>query len=409
MNRTVAVPMQWFEWPLLAYIMLHYFPPVRGPWGTVCLVLGTIGVLWECRRRGCRPLADFNQPVVWCLGLLGALFAASLIQVPPELLAESWKRFSSNFLKGCGFGLILFLYLKDETRARRVLMAGMLACAMMIIHLIWDTVRDIQASGQLPFQRDYLFYSTFFFPFALVVYFSGSRWRWLAFFAATGILAAAVLTGFRGAMLTLLVMALIIAIFGRLWNVLAFGALLAVAGVVALHRLNPTYADYILGKLRQTDGSNRFSGHWLPAWDMSWQSPWLGHGYSHLVFRHHYDLQVDLHPNWTPMWSETLGRLPSDPHNITMEIFFAAGLPAVLLYFALALLVVRALAPAVWRGRGSLQRDPWLLLALAVLTAFVGNYLVFYQFDAPSWRTLPVAIAIVAACRHALAEREKGG
>ena len=74
-------PMRWYEWPLLAYFMLHFFPPVRGPIAGACLVLGTIGVLWECRRGGWRPLATLNQPVVWCLAFLGALFAASLLQV----------------------------------------------------------------------------------------------------------------------------------------------------------------------------------------------------------------------------------------------------------------------------------------------------------------------------------------
>ena len=401
--------MRWYEWPLLAYFMLHFFPPVRGPWGTVCLVLGVAGVLWECRRIGCRPLADLNQPVVWCLALLGAVFAASLSQVPPDLLGESWKRFSSDFLKGCGFGLILFLYLKEEARARRMLMAGMFACAMMVCHLIFDTVRDILATGQLPFQRDYLFWSTFFFPFALAVYLVGGRWRSLALLGAAGIFAAAVITGFRGAMLTLLLMILAFAVFGGFWRLLGLGVAIAAAGVGMLSVWFPVWGAYALNKLKQFDSSGRVSGHWLPAWDMGWQSPWLGHGYSHQVFRHHYDLQVDSHPAWLPFWSETLGRLPSDPHNITMEIFFAAGLPAVLLYFALAALVVRALAPTVWKARAALRDDHWLLLGLAVLVAFVGNYLVFYQFDAPSWRTMPIAIGIIAACHHAFTKRGSVG
>lgn len=402
------MPMRWYEWPLLAYFIFHFFPPVRGPWGAVCLVLGTVGVLWECRRSGCRSLADLNQPVVWCLALLGVLFAASFVQVPTELLGESWKRFSSDFLKGCGFGFILFLYLRDETSARRVLMSGMLACPMMVSHLVFDTARDILVSGQLPFQRDYLFWGTFFFPFALVVYLAEQRWRWLALVGAAGLFAAAILTSFRGAILTMILMTFVVTIFGRPWRVLAFGAVLAGTGVVGLGAIFPAHTKHLLSKYLQMDNSDRISGHWLPTWDMSWQSPWLGHGYGHSVFRHHYDLQVDAHPAWLRLWSDTLGRLPSDPHNITMEIFFIGGLPAVLLYSLLALLVVRALAPAVWRGRAALHGYPWLLLSLAVLTAFVGNYLIFYQFDAPSWRTLPIAIAIVAACRHALAGRSRG-
>lgn len=281
----------------------------------------------------------------------------------------------------------------------------MFASAMMMAHLVWDTARDIGATGQLPFQRDYLFWVTFFFPFALAVYLSGSRWRWVALAAAATVIAAAVMTGFRGAMLTLVLMSLAFTIFGRFWRILIAGIGLAAAGLAMLLAWFPPWGNYALGKLKQVDSSNRVSGHWLPAWDMGWQSPWLGHGYGHHVFRHHYDLQVDAHPKWTPMWSETLGRLPSDPHNITLEIFVAGGLPVVFAYVALTALVIMALAPVVWRRRTGLRDDPWLLLALAVLTAFVGNYVVFYQFDAPSWRTLPIAIAIVAACRHALVQR----
>lgn len=401
--------MRWYEWPLLAYFMLHFFPPVRGPIGGACLILGTIGVLWNCRSNGCRPLATLNQPVVWCLALLGTLFAASLLQVPPAVIGESWHRFSSDFLKGCFYGLVLVLYLKDEVRARRLLMAGMFACALMMVHLVWDTARDIAVSGELPFQRDYLFWVTFFFPFALAVYLSGWRWRWAALAAASMVIAAAVMTGFRGALLTLLLMSLAFTVFGRLWRILIAGIGLAAAGLATLLAWFPQWGNYALGKFKQVDSSNRVSGHWLPAWDMGWQSPWLGHGYGHHVFRHHYGLQVDTHPMWTPMWSETLGRLPSDPHNITMEIFFAGGLPAVFVYLALAVLVIRALAPVIWQRQAALREDPWLLLALAVLTAFVGNYVVFYQFDAPSWRTLPIAIAIVAACRIGLSSRGRDG
>ena len=74
-------------------------------------------------------------------------------------------------------------------------------------------------------------------------------------------------------------------------------------------------------------------------------------------------------------------------------------------YLLLVAAVVSALAIPVWLQRQGLRDDPWLLLALAVLTAFVGNYVVFFQFESPNWRTLPIAIAIVAACQQALDAR----
>jgi O-antigen ligase len=404
---TQGMPMRWYEWPLLAYFMIHFFPPVRGPWGSVCLALATIGVLWECRRNGCRPLADFNQPVVWCLALLGSLFAASLIQVPPELLGESWKRFSSDFLKGCGFGLVLFLYLRDEARARRVLMAGMFACALIVGHLLWDSLRDFRATGQLPFQRDHLFWSMFFFPFALVVYLSRLRLRWMALGSVAGIFAAAVMVGFRGAILALLLMMLSLAVFGGLWRLLGLGVGLAAAGLAALGFWFPGWGAYALRNLQRIDSSNRVTGHWIPAWDMTMEAPWQGHGYGHIVWQHHYRMQVDSHPAWTPVWSQELGWATTSPHSIFFETLFAAGWPGVMTYIFLMALVVAALLPIVWRSRHRLRTSPWLLLALAVLVAVIGNYAIFYQFESPNWRTLPIAIAIVAACHHALSGRAR--
>lgn len=403
----MRLPMRWYEWPLLAYFMIHFFPPVRGPWGTACLVLGAIGVLWECRRDGCRPVTDLNQPVVWCLALLGALFAASLIQVPPELLAESWKRFSSDFLKGCGFGLIIFLYLRDETRARRVLMAGVFACAMIVGHLLWDSVRDFRANGQLPFQRDHLFWSMFFFPFALVVYLSSARLRWVALASAAGIFAAAVIFGFRGAIMTLMLMMLAFAMLGGLWRLLGLGVGLAATGLAALSFWFPDRAGYAISKLQQFDSSNRVTGHWKPAWEMATDSPWQGHGYGHIVWQHHYRVQVDSHPAWTPSFVEGLGLTTTSPHSIFFETLFAAGWPGVIAYLSLMALVMVALLPIIWRSRHSLRTSPWLLLALAVLVAAIGNYAIFYQFESPNWRTLPIAVAIVAACHHALSGRAR--
>lgn len=402
LDKPPSSVMAWFEWPLLFYFMIHFFPPVRGAIGPLCLVFGTLGVLWECRRFGCPQYRSLNTPIVWCWVALAGLLGLSLFQVPTNLLAESLHRFSSDVLKGSFFALILLLYLNSAERARRLLIAGMLACVGMLLHVAIDTAYLVTTTGQLPFQRDYLFWLPTFFPFALAVYVSQPKWRWLALFAAAGVLALAVLTGFRGALLALLLMLLIFAVFVRLWRLLVAGAVLAAAGVFSLLVWFPAQADYVLGKFQQIDSSNRVTGHWLPAWDLSLQAPWVGHGFGHWVFRYYYGLGIPSHPAWTPAWSEQLGWLPSAPHSIVFETLFAAGWPGLLALILLSLVFLTTIGMPLWQLRAELVNNAWLLLALAVLVSFVGNYLVLSQLESPSWRTLPILAAIAAACICAL-------
>ncbi len=382
--------------------MLHFFPPVPGIVGSVCLILSVIGILWECWKSGCPQVANLNNRLVWCWIGFAGLIGISLLQVPPELLGESRHRFNSDLLKGSLFALMIFLYLTSVERARRVLSAGALACFLMLIHFVVSTVQVVATTGTFPFQRDYLFWMVTFFPFALAVYVAQSHWRWLALVAATGTFALAVITGFRGATLAMVVMLLIFVVLARMWRLLALGAGLAVLGVTMLYVWFPDQATYVLGKFQQTNASNRWGGHWLPVLDLSMQAPWMGYGYGHNVFRHHYGLEISNHPAWTPMWSEQLGPLPSAPHSIVFETLFSAGWPGLFVLFFLSGLVIQRLLPPIWQQRKALMTNYWLLLGLAVLVSFVGNYVFFYQFETPAWRTLPILIALAAVCSAAL-------
>jgi len=397
--------MAWFEWPLLTYFMLHFFPPLPGVIGSLCLLLSLLGLILECRKCSCPQVAQLSHRLILSWLLLLALLALSLFQVPAELLGESRHRLSSDLLKGTFFALIVFLYLKSADRARRLLVAGALACFLMFLHSVFSTAQGVMSTGKLPFQRDYLFWMLTFFPFALAGYVAQPRRPWLVFVAAVGASGAMVLavtTGFRGATLALLLMSLVFAVLARMWRLLMLGAVLVVLGVIMLYLWFPEQAAYVLGKFQQTHASNRWGGHWLPAWDMSMQAPWLGHGFGHLVFRHHYGLGIPGHAEWTPAFSEQLGWLPSAPHSIFFETLFAAGWPGVFALFWLTFVMIRSLLPPVWQQRKALVGDPWLLLALTVLVSFIGNYVFFYQFETPAWRSLPILVAVAAACSVAL-------
>jgi hypothetical protein len=393
---------RWFEVPLLFYFMAHFFPPMPSGIANLCLALGAVGVLWECRIEHWRRLERLRHPLV--LGWVGlvALLAISLLQVPEDLLRESWRYFSKDLLKHSLFALVILLYLDTSDRARRVLLAGTLACALMLVFCLTEIVAMTWKTGRLPFQRDYLFYLMFFFPFLLVTYRFDSRWRFLCFALATATIALAFLMGFRGAVLALLVMSLIFSVFARIWSVLFFGAVIAAAGLAIFFYWFPDQAAYVLAKFQQTGSSARVSGHWLPAWDMSMQAPWLGHGFGHHLFSYQFGLQMDSHPLWARYWSEQLGWLPRSPHSVVFETLFMAGWPALLLLGTIVGAIIFSLGKMVWRWRESVFSSSWLSLALAVFIALIGNFLVFYQTEDPSWRTAPIAVMLAVSCLLAL-------
>jgi O-antigen ligase len=401
------IGIRWFEIPLLFYFMVHFFPPMPSGIANVCLLLGTVGVLWECYKGHWFQLTRLKHPLVLAWILLVAIFYASALQVPEELLRETWRRLSSDLLKHTLFAFVILFFLDTAGRARRVLLAGMLACFLMVMFCLVEVLVLVWKTGKLPFQRDYLFYLMFFFPFSLVVSGFEQRWRYLSLALGAAALALAFMTGFRGAVLALVVMSLLFALFARKWGVLILGAALAVAGVAILAFWFPETATYVLSQFQKTHSSGRISGHWLPAWEMSMQSPWLGHGFGHHVFGHHFVEQMD-NFGWPRGWTERLGWAPGSPHSVVFETLFMAGWPALFLLGVVAGSIIISLGRVITRRRDELFATPWLALALTVFISAIGNFLFFYQTEDPSWRTIPIMVMLATACLVAVREPQSG-
>lgn len=406
-GRPVFARMQWFEPPLLLYFMVHFFPPIPAAIANIAYVLGIIGVVLSCRAGGWERLQSMRHPLVlaW-MGFL-VLLAFGLLSVPVELRAESVHRFLSDVVKLTVFAVVLLLYLDSAERARRLLFAGMLACLLILGFCFWEILQEVTHTGKLPFQRDYLFYLMFFFPFSLVVYRCEPRWHHLCHFLAASTIALAFLMGFRGAALALLVMSIIVAVLARLWSVLAGAVVILGVGLTVLALWFPDQAAYAMAKFQQTDSSSRVTGHWLPAWEMSMQSPWFGHGFGRHIFGHEFVNQMDAHPTWTRAWSERLGWRPNAPHSVFFETLFAAGWSGLILLFAMVIGMLFGLARMVWVSRHHLFANPWGSLSLAVFVSGTGTFCVFYQTEDPSWRTVPIALMISVACLTARRNSDK--
>lgn len=385
----------WVEWPLLFYFMQHFFPPLPAVLPNLCLLLSVVGVGVRFRKEPMVALRRLAHPVVWLWLLLVVLLGLSILQVPADLQAESWQRYVKDIVKGSLFGAVLLLHVDSVAKIRRLMLAGGVAPALMLVHYLYSTWQITQATGVFPVQRDYLYWLLLYFPFTVAVFFAMPRWRLPASVVAAGIVALAVTTGFRGAMLSLFVMLLCFAVFRGAWRLFLGALLISAIGVIWLSVQHPEQGAYALQKLKQTDSSGRVASHWLPAWTLSLERPVLGYGFGHQVFGHEVAVATDIHPEWRPIgygpeWT------PSSPHSISFEVLFAGGFPALvslgLLYVALFWFPLKALRSR----KGSLSIVEGIFLYTCSVS-LIGSYFVFAQFEAPAWRSFPVMIGLVVA------------
>lgn len=386
----------WVEWPLLLYFMMHFFPPLPSALPNLCLLLSVLGVGLRYRSQASLALARLNHPIVWCWLLLVAILGVSLFQVPDALQAESWHRFIKDFGKGSLFGVVLLLHVDSTDKAHRIILAGVLAPAGMLLDYIFSTWQITQSTGEFPVQRDYLYWLLLYFPLAVSAVFLFPKWRILAALVAVGIIALAVTTGFRGAMLSLLVMSLAFVRFPGAWRLFLGGLMISVVGVTWLLASHPEQGSYALKKLGQTDSSGRVANHWLPAWKLSLERPVFGHGFGHLVFGQKVSAGAVTHPEWRPKF---LGPdwAPSSPHSITFEVLFAGGFPGLISLGLLYGVILWAAAKALRRRCVKLGREIDSTFMYVCFVSLLGSYFVFSQFEAPAWRSLPIMLALFAA------------
>lgn len=389
----------WYEWPFLLYFMLHFFPPLPAALPNVCLWLALLGVLQRYASQPARAMGRLNHPLLWLWLLLAGLLGLSILQVPDAMRAESWHRFVSDLGKGSLFGVVAALHLDDEGKAKRLLSAAVLGVCGMLLHYVATTVMIVHTTGNLPVQRDYLYWLLLYFPMIIGLYFIAPRWRLAAVVAAVGTIALAVATGFRGAMLSLLVMSLAFAFMPGFWRLLVVGAGVAACGVIWMLVRFPEQGGYVLSKLQQTDSSGRVASHWLPAWQLSLDHPWLGNGFGHQVFGRYVSQGLSAHPSWLPQ-GMSADWIPSSPHSVVFEVLFAAGFPGLLALAAVGGAVLICLGLPLWRSRAAVGNSLSMIFAHSVFISLIGCYAVFAQFEAPAWRSFPVLIGLAVAAAH---------
>jgi O-antigen ligase len=215
------------------------------------------------------------------------------------------------------------------------------------------------------------------FAAVLMVLASGSRGAWLALFIVSIICGGWLLKQQRQSM-----------------RVASTATLLA----LPLFLLLPQ-SEIVTQKLAQGfDTSERVSGTWRPALDMSFQRPLLGHGPGKQAYLDEHRRQLDDHPHWS------LREKPQTPHNFYLMVFFGLGLPGLLLTLAV---VAMAIANFISGSRKGSDLETGLL-PVALLASFVAHFIVRGSFETLSWEHMALFIGLAVGLSLAGREQAKG-
>ncbi|MER2511267.1 MAG: O-antigen ligase family protein [Nitrosomonas ureae] len=388
----------WYEWPLFYYFMSHFFPPGPPALMNGCLLLSVFGVAYSYRTDRKRATIFLQQPLAWLWIAFAALMGLSIFQAPEALRPESWHKYVSDFGKGSVFAVVLAFHLDRTERFVRLFIAGTVAMLGMLLHWMVTTWLIVRLTSVFPVQRDYLYWLLFFLPFSLGTYLISKGWRILAAIAVIATVALAVTTGFRGALLSIVVMMVVMLVFFRVWNLLVLGIVLAVLSVLAMSIIFPGQGSYVLAKMQQVSSSNRVTGIWIPAWEMSVNEPWFGHGFGHQVFRASYLDAVQHQPEgWTPERHSVYGLAPASPHSVYLETLFSAGFPGLFTYLAILFFCLFYLAQTARDCLTEVKSETLRIVSFSLFVCGVGNFVIFPIFETPAWRTLPIWVGIVLA------------
>lgn len=289
-----------------------------------------------------------------------------------------------------GAAMILLLVIpdifRDEKKRARLLWA--LALTGLCVALV-QTGRyafDFLADGELknyPFYRKMSEPLLFYAPFALAMYCLGKGKAsvfWGGVFVAQ--LALLLATGARAVWLGIAIGILLWLVLKAERKLVGLAAVLALAfGVLLIF----SQGNLVIKRINEggLTINDRIERVWKPAYEMIAERPWTGHGfgdfYGELV-RH-----SEQHPWWP------VGRPgPYGPHNNYLEIWFSAGIGALVCMILMFAHLFRRLVEYV-RQRHA-RSDVYL--GLAVLTSFVASYFVRAVFEDVGWRQFGLLLGI---------------
>lgn len=197
----------------------------------------------------------------------------------------------------------------------------------------------------------------------------------------------------RGTWLAILVPAVTWVLVKREWRLTLFVLAITVLGGVGYYAItqiyHPTQKLQLLHKLQQTDSSNRFgNGTQGAAFDQIMQNPVKGHGFGDDIYLHGYASNLESHPNW-------VFREPIGPHNITLDIWYSAGIAGVIALWYL----LGSLAKTALKGYRSASDSVVSQAWLTIMVILLGDFVVRGLFETVSLKNAALLIGIALILR----------
>jgi len=208
----------------------------------------------------------------------------------------------------------------------------------------------------------------------------------VALFFLTGFMILGTLQ--RGTWLAILVPAVVWVIVKREWRLTLFVVAITAVGALSYYAVSqiyfPSHKLLLAHKLQQTDSSHRFgNGTQGAAFDQVMQNPIKGHGFGDDIYLRGYASNLDTHPNW-------FFREPIGPHNITLDIWYSAGIAGVAALWYLLISLAQTALKGYRKSSDGIVKQAWLTLLIILL----GDFVVRGLFETVSLKNAALLIGI---------------
>ena len=321
-------------------------------------------------------------------------FYSVLISIDPSY---SFKKFANTILEKLLLTtLVISILLHNESKediAKTLIYSLIIGILPLALVDGWQYYREYQL-GIMPFsgfthkyKSDILIFMT---PaFLLLWNFKSAKMR-ILFFAIACIMGFMIMgTLQRGTWLSILVAGLIWCICKREWK-LPLLAIIALGAVLTLGYLKDQNSLHVLfHKMQQTSSSGRYGGGTQgAAIDLIMENPIKGYGYGENIYHQVYNSRVQDYPQW--VFKQSIG-----PHNITLDMWYSAGLLGLIALWYLLISVVAEVVKG-YRANEGVTKDAWLLIGLIM----AGNLFVRGAFETVSIENLTMLIGIALALKY---------
>ncbi|GKX57188.1 ligase [Leminorella grimontii] len=175
----------------------------------------------------------------------------------------------------------------------------------------------------------------------------------------------------RGTWLSIIVPTFIWCILKKEWKLPTIAIIVLSLFLSIAYVKNHEQFNTLFYKLQQTSSSHRYAGGTQgSAMDLILENPIKGYGFGDNVFHKVYNDRIKDYPQW--VFRESIG-----PHNITLSIWFSAGLLGLVAFWYMLIILIRNCICGFKNDSSPIVKECWLLILLIL----IGDYIIRGAFE----------------------------